>query len=205
VGVTTRLTDMTTPTVYRSTTSVTNYGILVTDSALHMTAIVTTVLPLPPLPSTSRYFRAAGIMPPLPSHSSPIITIPHDERKFTSSSVAYNATYENLLTFLVVAYFLWALFYGIYILLRASIWLCETGGAMSNTLFTTTRALPARRPKLRYKDENTGEAWMEDVVQGPLSEEVRLACMVSADTWTMPPKLEGQCLGLTIRQRSGTV
>jgi hypothetical protein len=147
------MTDMTTSTVHRSTTNITDYGILRPDSALYMTAIVTTVLPPSPLPSTSCYTQAAVVMPPLLSHASRMVTTPHDEHRFTSSSIAYNTTYENLLTFLVVAYLLWALFYGIYVFLRASIWLCEAVLEMPNALFTIARALPSRRLELRCRDD----------------------------------------------------
>jgi hypothetical protein len=100
------MTDMTIWAVHRSTTSITGYGVLHINSTLHMTVIVTTILRPPYPPSTTRHTRAAVVMPLLPSHASPIASTPHDKRKLASSSIAYNATYENLLTFFVVAYLL---------------------------------------------------------------------------------------------------
>jgi hypothetical protein len=197
------MTDMTISAVHRSTTSITGYGVLRTNSTLHMTVIVTTILPLPHLPSTTCYTRAAVVMPPLPplpSHASPIASTPHDKRKLASSSIAYNATYENLFTFFVVAYLLWALFYGIYLLLRAIIWFYETACEMSNTLFTISWTLHSRPLELRYRNEMT-DTWIGNDVLLATCEPLRLARLVPLSTWIMPSKLEGQGM----RQRSGTV
>jgi hypothetical protein len=143
-------------------------------------------------------------MSPLPGNTettttSPILRVDYHQ----TSSPNCSPTYENFVLVLIATYLLWALFYGIYTVLRFGVWLFEHLQAAFLRNVAT---------QLKHKDDGceTGcitEIWFDDGKRAASDEKPPVASSATA-TSTAPspsPNTKTRYLRYTLRQRSGTV
>jgi hypothetical protein len=118
----------------------------------HMTAIIIQVSLFPPptpllhCPRTRHHHVATPAVRLAHSLQDPGTTRLTTQVSTINDSV--KSCLRELFTSLVAAYLLWALFFGIYGLLKASVWIREIIHKTYKALFTTARVLPLRRREL---------------------------------------------------------
>ena len=151
-------------------------------------AIATTVSTPPPAPSNDQ------AMSPLPPQPTPTPPPTHHHIVHHISPPPYNATYENFLLFLVVTYFLWALFRVIYMLLRIGVWLFE----QLQAFFAHVMTIKFRQPEVVC----VTKMWIEGGNKSGVSGK---AWSVESRTYAPTSTPEKRCVEYIVRQRSGTV
>ena len=167
------------------------------------TASITTLL-TPTPPSHHRNTITMSPLPPTHASASPITSDPHrhiaQHHKTTASPTPYNPAYENFILLLIAAYLIWALFYGIYMLLRISIWICEKAYARLETIFCNIMAWKLDG-QLRCQNGQAIEVWAEPDV----SEKVHVAWRMDSGVWITVQRPEKNRLEYIVRRRSGTI
>lgn len=114
-----------------------------------------------------------------------------------TSPPSHSTTYENFLIVLIVAYLLWALFYGFYMLLRMGIWLFEK----LKTLFIQIMTIKIQQPDV-YDVACVTELWIENKEKDSGSGKMRL---VDSGVWIPVHTPEKKDLEWVVRRRSGTI
>jgi hypothetical protein len=131
--------------------------------------------------------------------TAPILRVDYHQ----TPSPTYNPTYENFVLILIATYLLWALFYGIYTILRFGVWLFEHIQAVFLRNMAT---------QLKHKDApcETGcitEIWFNDGKRAASEEKLPVASSATATSAapSSSPNTKTRYMKYTLRQRSGTV